>query len=152
MADSRGQALVEFSMTIGVFLLLLVGAFAASLYTVERSAAVTAVAAGARVAVGGSPGPNGVNVPNLAGATPAVARVARPLLFGTPIDQLPPGRPCPPSVNAVQRGRVEVCVTRTGQLVTVRLEGWPRGLGPPAWGLGWSLDVSAQVHTVTFSR
>ncbi|MBO0684759.1 MAG: pilus assembly protein, partial [Candidatus Dormibacteraeota bacterium] len=45
MADSRGQALVEFSMTIGVFLLLLVGAFAASVYTVERSAAVTAVAA-----------------------------------------------------------------------------------------------------------
>jgi hypothetical protein len=139
-------------MTIAVFLLLLLGAVTASIYTVERGAAVTGVAAGARVAVGGTGGPTGENAPNLAGAGPAVERVARPLLFGTTIDRLPPGQPCPPSVGSVPRGRVEICATQAGDLVTVRLEGWPAGLGPAPWGLEWSLDVSAQVHTVTFSR
>jgi hypothetical protein len=152
MAAKGGQALVEFAMTIAVFMLAMAGAFVASVYTVERGAAVTAVAAGARVAVGGSPGPGGENTPNLAGAGPAAARVAAPVLFGTPIYQLPPDQPCPPGVGSVPRGRVEVCATRAGDLVTVRLVGWPRGLGPAAWGLGWSLDVSAQVHTVTFAR
>jgi hypothetical protein len=152
VAGSTGQALVEFAMTIAVFMLLILGAVTASVYTVERGAAVTGVAAGARVAVGGTGGPTGENAPNLAGAGPAVERVARPLLFGTKIDQLPPGQPCPANVSSVPRGRVEVCATRSGNLVTVRLVGWPAGLGPAAWGLEWSLDVSAQVHTVTFSR
>src|SRR5439155_25641226 len=79
-APSSGQALVEFSMTIAVFLLLVFGAVTASVYTVERGAAVTGVAAGARVAVGGTGGPSGENTPNLAGASPAVVRVAGPLL------------------------------------------------------------------------
>src|SRR5262252_1164588 len=100
MAANRGQALVEFAMTIAVFVLMLAGAFVASVYAVERGAAVTAVAAGARVAVGGSPGPGGENTPDLAGAGPTVARVAAPLLFGTPIDQLPPDQPCPASVGS----------------------------------------------------
>jgi len=152
IAGSSGQALVEFAMTIAVFLVLVLGAVTASVYTVERGAAVTGVAAGARVAVGGSGGPSGENTPNLTGALPAVVQVTRPLLFGTTIDQLPPGQPCPADVSSVPRGQVEVCATRSGSLVTVRLEGWPAGLGPAAWGLEWPLDVSAQVHTVTFSR
>jgi hypothetical protein len=139
-------------MTIAVFLLLVFGAVTASVYTIERGAAVTGVAAGARVAVGGAGGPAGENTPNLAGAGPAVVRVAGPLLFGTTIDQLPPNQPCPGGVGSVPRGHVEVCATRAGNLVTVRLVGWPAGLGPAVWGLEWSLDVSAQVHTVTFSR
>ena len=104
------------------------------------------------MAVGGTGGPSGENAPNLAGAGPAVARVAGPLLFGTTIDQLPPDQPCPANVSSVPRGHVEICATQAGALVTVRLEGWPKGLGPADWGLEWSLEVSAQVHTVTFSR
>ena len=50
--EACGQATVEFAMVIGVFLLLLFSALSASLYTVERGAAVTGVAAGARVAAG----------------------------------------------------------------------------------------------------
>jgi len=152
VAVSRGQALVEFAMTIAVFMLLVFGAVTASVYTVQRGAAVTGVAAGARVAVGGAGGPGGENTPNLAGAAPAVVTVAEPLLFGTAIDQLPPDRPCPAGVSSIPRGHVVVCATQTGSLVTVRLEGWPAGLGPAVWGLEWPLDVSAQVHTVTFSR
>jgi hypothetical protein len=152
VASVSGQALVEFAMTIAVFLLLIFGAVTASVYTVERGAAVTGVAAGARVAVGGTGGRAGENTPNLAGAIPAVVRVTRPLLFATAIDQLPPGQPCPTSVGSVPPGHVEVCATQAGSLVTVRLEGWPGGLGPATWGLEWPLDVSAEVHTVTFSR
>jgi hypothetical protein len=152
VARSSGQALVEFAMTIAVFLILVFGAVTASVYTVERGAAVTGVAAGARVAVGGTGGPTGENTPNLAGAEPAVVRVAGPLLFGTTIDQLPTGQPCPANVSSVPRGQVEICAIRTANLVTIRLVGWPAGLGPAVWGLEWSLDVSAQVHTVTFSR
>ena len=50
IGGSSGQALVEFAMTIAVFLVLVLGAVTASVYTVERGAAVTGVAAGARVA------------------------------------------------------------------------------------------------------
>ena len=57
-------------MVIGVFLLLLFGAVSASLYTVERGAAVTAVAAGARVGAGAAPG--NPNTPNIEGAAAEV--------------------------------------------------------------------------------
>jgi hypothetical protein len=147
-AQSGGQALVEFAMTIGIFLLVLLGAVAASLYTVERAAAVTAVAAGARVAVGGSSQAGGENAPDLGDAGYAVQRVAGRLLFGTQVDVLTGGRPCD-GLDQVPHGQVQVCSTQNGDQVTVRLRGWPGGLGPE---VGWPLDVSAEVHTLTFSR
>jgi hypothetical protein len=147
--DECGQAMVEFAMVVGLFLLCLLGAVSAATYTVQRSAAVTGVAAGAPVAAGGTAGLDGANTPNLAGATPAVARVVAPVLIGTRVRQLEPDRDCPPE-PAIPRGEVDVCASRSGGMVTVRLRGHP-STALPIPGLDWSLDLSARVHAVTFA-
>lgn len=141
--------MVEFAMVVGVFLLFLLGAVSASIYTVQRSAAVTGVAAGARVAAGGSPGVEGANTPNLAGATRAVAQVVAPVMVGTRINQVPPPGGCRPA-GAIPHGELDVCATRAGEAVTVRLRGSPvNALSVP--GLDWSFDLAAEVHAVTFA-
>lgn len=147
--DHSGQATVEFAMVVGLFLLCLVGAMSAALYTVQRAAAVTGVAAGARVAAGGTAGREGANTPNLAGATPAVARVVAPVLRGTRIRQLEPARDCPPA-PAIPAGEVDICALQSAGTVTVRLRGRP-ATAVPLPGLDWSLDLAAEVHAVTFA-
>ena len=145
----RGQAMVEFAMVVGVFLVLLLGGVSASVYTVQRSSAVTAVAAGARVAAGGTPTAAGASTPDLAGATPAVARVVAPVLVGTRLNQLAPPSDCR-DLRDIPRGQVDICATTAGDAVTIRLRGRPAGsLTVP--GLDWSLDVDAVVHAVTFA-
>ncbi len=143
-----GQAMVEFSLVVGLFLLCLLGAVSASVYTVQRSAAVTAVAAGARIAAGGTAGAAGANTPDLADATPAVGRIVAPVMVGTRINLLNGPRDCHPPAS-IPRGEVEVCATQAGDMVTVRLRGKP-ALAPAIPGLDWSLDIAAQVHAVTF--
>jgi hypothetical protein len=140
---------VEFSLVIGLFLLCLLAAMSASVYTVQRSAAVTAVAAGARVAAGGTSGAAGAGTANLGGAAPAVARVAAPVLVGTHIHQLPPAEPCP-AIQAIPSGEVDICTSEQPGEVTVRLRGRPAS-ALPIPGLDWSLDLVAEVHTVTFA-
>jgi hypothetical protein len=145
----RGQAMVEFAMVVGVFLLFLLGAVSASVYTVQRSAAVTGVAAGARIAAGGTPTAAGANTPDLAGATPAVVRVVEPVMVGTHIRQLTPPAACR-ALDQIPRGDVDVCATQAGDLVTIRLRGSPAN-ATRVPGLDWSLDVDAVVHVVTFA-
>ena len=144
--------MVEFAMVVGLFLLCLVGAMSAAIYTVQRSAAVTGVTAGARIAAGGSAGPDAfaaANAPDLAGAPPAVARIVAPVMFGTDVRQLDPDRDCPPP-GAIPNGEVDVCAVRSGGMVTVRLRGRP-ATAVPIPGLDWSLDLAAEVHAVTFA-
>ena len=147
--DETGQAMVEFAMVIGLFLLCLLGAVSASIYTVQRAAAVTGVAAGARVAAGGTSGAAGANTPNLAGAIPAVARIVTPVLVGTRVRQLEPGTQCP-AIGAIPSGQVDICAARSASTVTVRLRGRP-ATAVPVPGLDWSLDLVAEVHVVTFA-
>ena len=144
----RGQAMVEFSLVVGLFLLCLLGAVSASVYTVQRSAAVTGVAAGARIAAGGTTGDAGANTPDLADAPSAVGRIVGPVMAGTRINQLEPSQNCRPAA-AIPRGDIDICATRTADMVTVRLRGKP-AMALPIPGLDWSLDLAAQVHAVTF--
>jgi hypothetical protein len=141
--------MVEFAMVIGLFLLCLLGAMSASIYTVQRAAAVTGVAAGARIAAGGTAGPAGANTPDLAGATPAVARVVGPVLVGTRIRQLRPNLDCP-ALGAIPSGEVDICAAQAAGMVTVRLRGRP-ATAIPIPGLDWSFDLAAEVHAVTFA-
>ena len=147
--EQRGQAMVEFAMVVGLFLVCLVGAMSASIYTVQRAAAVTGVAAGARVAAGGTPGPDGANTPDLAGATPVVARIVSTVMIGSRVRELPPARDCP-AQDAIPAGEVDICAVRSAGVVTVRLRGRPAtAVAIP--GLDWSLDLDAEVHAVTFT-
>ena len=144
----KGQAMVEFSLVVGLFLLCLLGAVSASLYIVQRTAAVTAVAAGARIAAGGTQGTTGANSPDLADATPTVSRIIAPVMAGTHINQLKPSQDCRPP-GGIPHGEIDVCSTVTGDMVTVRLRGKP-AVAVPIPGLDWSLDLAAEVHQVTF--
>lgn len=148
MKGARGQATVEFAMVIAVFLLLLFGGFSASLYTVERGAAVTGVTAGARVAAGSAPG--NPNTPNVEGATTEVTRLVRPGLFGTRVNTLPAGASCRQPAQ-VPRGEVDVCARlNPAGLVDVELKGRPTNPVPAAFGFDWILDVGAEIEPVTF--
>ncbi|MDQ6772390.1 MAG: pilus assembly protein [Candidatus Dormibacteraeota bacterium] len=145
--------MVEFAITIGVFLLMLFGAVEASLYAFERSAAVTAVADAARVAAGGSSsgGAAGINSPDLQDALATAVRVARPSMPGTNVRSLAPGQPCPDVSTLADASAVVCAISGQGQ-VTVTLRARPRTLVPDVLGLGWSVDVGAEVHEVVFSR
>jgi hypothetical protein len=145
----KAQAVVEFALTIGVFLSLLLAAVSASLYAIERGAAVTGVAAAARVAAGATPG--NPDRPYLEGAGPAFLKVMEPVRFGSRLRVLATGQACPPMAQ-VQHGEVQLCTTHIGEMVKVQAVGWPANpLG--AWlGFSWPLDVAAEVHQVTFAR
>src|SRR5205807_3062944 len=80
-----GQSIVEFAFTIGSFLLVLFGALSTALYAVQRSAAVTAAAAGVRAAA--SAQSSSASDVDLAAAGPLVSSRLQPVLFGTTLVQ-----------------------------------------------------------------
>src|SRR5215472_14750163 len=90
----RGQSIVEFAFTIGSFLLVLFGALSTALYAVQRSAAVTAAAAGVRAAASAQSG--SANNVDLAAAGPLVRSRMEPVLFGTNLIVEPAGTNCDP--------------------------------------------------------
>ncbi|HEX4212594.1 MAG TPA: TadE family protein [Candidatus Dormibacteraeota bacterium] len=157
LGSSSGQALVEFSLVVGAFLLVLLGAVSASIYTVERIAAVTAVAAGARAAATPASGANPNDV-DLHAAQPAIEAVAGHAMFGTQIDYSYVGAGASCGAPGGQ-GTVRVCVgpahdpndpAGVNRMVAVRMVGAPRNPVPTFGIFSWTLDVEVQVHQVTF--
>jgi hypothetical protein len=147
----RGQSLVEFALTIGSFLLVLFGALSTGLYAVQRSAAVTAAAAGVRAAA--SARSDSANDPDLASAAPLVADRLRPVLFGSTLTTKAPGEPCDP-LGAIPTGQLQVCTTldpADDSMVLVIVRGRPLDLVPLV-PLPWTIDAPAEIHRVTFTR
>ncbi|MGH7883758.1 MAG: TadE family protein, partial [Candidatus Dormibacteraceae bacterium] len=152
-------AMVEFAMVIGIFLLVLFGAISAAFYALERSAGVTAVAAGVRAAAAASH--TDPNLPDLNAADPEIHRVTDRAMFGTTVQviHLNPGDSCTPPQPA-QNGQVVTCVQRVPaqpggplDMISVRMVGKPRSLvSLPMLGLmEWKMDVEARIHQVTFT-
>jgi hypothetical protein len=134
-----------------VFLTVLLGALSTALYAVQRSAAVTAVAAGARTAASASP--SSPNDADLASATPAIASRLRPVLFGSSLVQPPPGVPCQ-GLGQIPQGQLQVCATLDPgdpSMVLVIVRGHPFNLIPLV-PLPWTIDAPAEIHRVTFTR
>lgn len=149
--QQRGQSLVEFALTIGSFLLVLFGALSTALYAVQRSAAVTAAAAGVRAAA--SAQSSSASDVDLAAAGPLVSSRLRPVLFGTTLVEEAPGTACDP-LDAIPRGHLEVCATldpADSSMVLVVVRGKPLDL-IPLLPLPWSIDAPAEFHRVTFQR
>jgi len=147
----RGQSLIEFALTIGAFLVVLFGALSTALYAVQRSAAVTAAAAGARAAASAQPGRP--NDPDLAAAGPMVASRLAPVLFGTSLQPRSAGVPCDP-LNSIPAGQLQVCSTldpADPDMVLVIVRGRPLDLLPLV-PLPWTIDAPAEIHRVTFTR
>jgi hypothetical protein len=146
-----GQSIVEFAFTIGSFLLVLFGALSTALYAVQRSAAVTAAAAGVRAAA--SAQSSSASDVDLASAGPLVSSRMQPVLFGTTLVQEPPGTPSDP-LDAIQPGRIEVCATldpTDASMVLVVVRGKPLNLVAIV-PLPWTIDAPAEFHRVTFQR
>jgi Flp pilus assembly protein TadG len=153
-----GQALVEFTLTISVFLIALLGAVSAGIYTVQRSAAVGAVSASVRIAAGGVDAPNGL------GDDPASRRTARQAALRRALQMLQPamvGNMVTARDGDCRRdqqapGRIEICAFDDGDApdsVTVVVTGTtsliiPRYLGFLA---GVPITVHATIHRLTFS-
>jgi Flp pilus assembly protein TadG len=147
----RGQSLVEFAFTIGSFLLVLFGALSTALYAVQRSAAVTAAAAGVRVAASAQSG--SANDADLAAAAPLVSVRLRPVLFGSTLVAKPAGTPCDP-LDSIPSGQLQVCSTvdpANASMVRVVVRGRPRNLLPLV-PLPWTINAPAAMHRVTFQR
>jgi hypothetical protein len=147
----RGQSIVEFAFTIGSFLLVLFGALSTALYAVQRSAAVTAAAAGVRAAASAQSS-SASNV-DLAAAGPLVRSRMAPVLFGTRLVVEPAGRDCDP-LDAIPAGNLEVCATRDpadSTMVVVEIRGRPQNLVALV-PLPWTIDAPAELHEVTFQR
>ncbi len=147
----RGQSLVEFAFTIGSFLLVLFGALSTGLYAVQRSAAVTAAAAGVRAAA--SAQSDSANDADLAAAAPLVRTKMQPVLFGSTLTTLPAGTPCDP-LDTIPRGQLQVCATldpADASMVLVIVRGKPLDLLPLV-PLPWTIDAPAEIHRVTFTR
>ena len=144
-----GQSLVEFALTIASFLLVLFGALSTALYAVQRSAAVTAAAAGVRAAA--SAQEDSANDPDLAAAGPLVSGRMRPVLFGSTLVVLPALTPCD-DLGSIAEGHLEVCTTSLpGDMVRVQVRGRPLNLLPLV-PLPWTINASAEMHKVTFQR
>lgn len=147
----RGQSLVEFALTIGSFLLVLFGALSTGLYAVQRSAAVTAAAAGVRAAA--SARSDSATDPDLASAAPLVTEKLQPVLFGSTLTAKPPGTPCDP-LAAMSPGQMQVCAQldpADDSMVLVIVRGKPLDLVPLV-PLPWTIDAPAEIHRVTFTR
>jgi hypothetical protein len=150
---SSAQSLIEFALTIGAFLTVLLGALSTALYAVQRSAAVTAAASGARTAASASAIANSPNDADLAAATPAVVSRLTPVLFGSTLVAKPPSVPCD-ALDAIPTGQLQVCVTldpADPTMVLVIVRGRPLNLLPLAQ-LPWTIDAPAEIHRVTFTR
>jgi hypothetical protein len=147
----RGQSIVEFAFTIGSFLLVLFGALSTALYAVQRSAAVTAAAAGVRAAA--SAQSSSANNLDLGAAGPLVRSRLQPVLFGSTLVEEPAGTPCDP-LDSIPTGRLEVCATldpSDADMVLVIVRGRPFNLVPLV-PLPWTIEAPAEFHRVTFQR
>jgi len=147
----RGQSLVEFTFTIGSFLLVLFGALSTGLYAVQRSAAVTAAAVGVRAAA--SAQSSSANDADLAAAAPLVQTRMRPVLFGSTLVAKPAGAACD-ALDSIPRGELQVCAMldpSDNSMVLVIVRGRPLDLLPLV-PLPWTIDAPAEIHRVTFTR
>jgi hypothetical protein len=144
-----GQSLVEFALTIASFLIVLFGALSTALYAVQRSAAVTAAAAGVRAAA--SAQKDNATDPDLAAAGPLVRDRLQPVLFGSSVVVEPAGTQCD-DLDSIPTGVLEICATIVGRnqdMARVNVRGKPFNLLPLV-PLPWTIDAAAEMHQVTF--
>jgi hypothetical protein len=149
--NSLGQATIEFALVGPIFFILLFFCITGGLYAFERSSAVTAVTAGAKVAAGGISTGSGANTPALLSAENQTVALLKNGLLGTQIIPQSIGVSCPPP-QSLPASQVYVCATRLGlDQIRIEVSGNPSSFVPPSiGGLKLPIDVYAQVYTLTF--
>jgi len=155
----NGQATVEFSLVIGLVLLLVLGAIQVGLYAIERNNAMSATEQGVLTAVSAQSSPAG----NPASATSVYNAIAPQLttgLFGAhPVQQDAVAGRCPALDPSWPVGDVHVCshYNATAGTVDVSVRGWVPAMVPPGFGISgghsWALalDIHEVAHVATFA-
>ncbi len=139
-------------MVVVAFLLVTFAAISAAFHSIQRAMAETAAAAGVQIAASGSPG--NPDVPFLAGAFQPTEALLRPVMFGTSVVEVPPGRQCDPlegSGSVVPQATLQVCVYPDGELVAETIRGHPAF--PIPWitrFLPWTIDITVEMHEVSY--
>lgn len=143
-------------MVVAAFLLVTFAAVSGAFHSIQRAMAETAAAAGVQVAASGSPaGPNtpaDPNTPYLSGAFQPTHDLLRSVMFQTAIVQVPPGQQCG-SMDQIAQATLQVCAYPDGSLVAETVRGHPNF--PIPWitrFLPWSIDVTVEMHEVTYQR
>jgi len=137
-------------MVVGVFVLVTFAAVAAAFHSIQRAMAETAAATGVQVAASGSPTDPGT--PFLTGAYAPTQNLLKSVMFGTTIVQgQGNGGSCG---QPMQDGTIVVCAYQDGpDLVAETIRGRP-GF-PIPWIdqiLPWDVDVTVEMHQVTFQK
>ncbi len=146
--SQSGQTMVEFALVVGAFLLVTFAAVSAAFHSIQRAMAETAAATGVQVAASGSPGDP--NTPFMAGGFQPTENLLRSVMFGTVIDRMPAGQQCRP-MDQINQSHIQICIYPDGQLVGETVRGHPDF--PIPWitqYLPWSIDVTVEMHEVSF--
>ena len=154
-----GQATVEFSLVIGLVLLMILGAVQVGLYAIERNNAMSATEEGVLTAVSAENSPAGPPASSSA-VYAAIAPQLDTALFGArSVHQDPVQGTCPALDPSWPVGEVRVCSEYDAALGTVEVSvrGWLPALVPPSFGIGgaraWALplDIHEVAHVATFA-
>lgn len=155
----RGQATVEFSLVIGLVLLMILGAIQVGLYAIERNNALSATEQGVLTAVSAQGSPAGGPATGNA-VYSAVAPQLGSALFGAHAIQTDPvGGVCPALDQSWPTGEVHVCSVYDGAkgTVDVSVRGWVPAMVPPGFGMSGgrsgalALDIHEVAHVATFA-
>lgn len=150
MKLTGGQAMIEFSVTLLVFLVVTFYCISTGLYAVERGVAVTSAGAAARLAAGASP--TDPNQPDLAAASPLLVSRLQQAVVGTRIQVQPAGQPCDQD-SMIPAETVEVCSyldPSDPSMVVVGVHGHEAVVVPFAFP--WGIDEQVELHRETFQR
>ncbi len=157
--DMNGQATVEFSLVIGLVLLMILGAIQVGLYAIERNNAMSATEQGVLTAVSAQSSPAGGPADSNS-VYNAVAPQLRSALFGAhPLHTDPVGGVCPALDKSWPTGEVHICSVYDAAkgTVDVSVRGWVPAMVPPGFGIGGGrsfalpIDIHEVAHVATFA-
>jgi hypothetical protein len=147
-----GQTMVEFSLVVGAFLIVLFAAVSAAFHSIQRATAETAAAAGVQLAASGSAADP--QTPVYGASFGPTRDLLQPVMFGTTIVPGQQGKAsCDAYAQHMQDGTLMVCAYPDGQLVAERVVGIPSYIIPFIGRyVHWTIDVTVEMHQVSYQR
>jgi Flp pilus assembly protein TadG len=144
--------MVEFALVVFAFLLVMFAAVSAAFHSIQRANAETAAAAGVQLAASGSAADP--MTPAYAASFAPTRDLLQPVMFGTAIVQGADEQACKNAAASPPPNQLTVCAYPDGpNLVAERVVGKPNYIIPfIAQWLPWSIDVTVEMHQVTYQR
>ena len=143
--------MVEFSLVVGAFLIVLFAAVSAAIHSIQRAAAETAAAAGVQLAASGSAA--NPQTPVYGASFGPTRDLLKSVMFDTAIVPGPQGASCDSYAQHMQDGTLMVCAYPDGPLVAERVVGIPSYIIPFIGRyVHWTIDVTVEMHQVSYQQ